>query len=196
MAVITLDEYKAWATIKSPNQDDKLTPLVLAASEAVEAFLGYKFTTDDAGVDTPKRVTKKFPLAHAHQNEFLLPDTDTKILTVGVYSTNHYTTINSAVELLMADLDESEYHIDEDIGVLQVFRRLYEGWGIEVTYDTSKSPSEAVKLATCLLIDYWKDQDFNSTVTMGSGAPSVTHVSTRVLPKHVEAILFMYRQSL
>ncbi|BAV81300.1 hypothetical protein [Vibrio phage VCPH] len=192
MAVITLDDYKAWATIKSPNQDTQLTPLVEAASAAVESFLGYKFTTDTSGVDTPKRVTKKYPLAHRFQDEFLLPDMDVSILTISVYSTNHYTTINPAVELLMADLDPSEYHVEEDIGLLKIFRRMYEGWGIEVVYDTSKTPDEAVKLATCLLVDYWKDKDFNTTVTQGG--QSVSHVSTRVLPKHIEAILNMYRQ--
>lgn len=190
MAIITLEEYKTWATINSPNQDSRLTPMIEAASIMVEKYLDYSFTIDGAGATVPVQKTKKFVLYHGFQDEFLLPDTDTTIVSITPYIVNP--TASSISQAELSPLEEEEYLIEEDIGLLRVFRKLYKGWGLTVVYDTSKTPDEAIKMACCMLVDYWKDSDFKTNMTQGGMA--VTQTPVRVLPKHIEAILNTYRK--
>lgn len=190
MAIITLDEYKTWATINSPNQDARLAPLVEAASVEIESYLDYKFTIDAQGATVPVQKTKRIVLYDESQFEFLLPDTDTTIVSVTPFIVNP--TASSIAMANLEPLTADEFLIEEDIGLLRVYRKLYRGWGLDVVYDTSKTPDEAIKMACCMLIDYWKDSDYKTNITQGGMA--VTQTPVRVLPKHIEAILNCYRR--
>lgn len=189
MAIITLAEYKTWATINSPNQDTRLQQLIDAAAKEIEQYLDYTFTIDELGDTVPVQKTKKIVPRSEFQTEFLLPDTDTSIVSVTPYIVNP--TSSSISTDLLAELTEDEYLVEEDIGLLRVFRKLYRGWGLEVVYDTSKTPDEAIKMACFMLVDYWEGNDYKTNITQGGMA--VTQTPVRVLPKHIEAILNTYR---
>lgn len=190
MALVTLAEYKSWATINSPNQDTRLQQLIDAATVEIESYLDYKFTVDELGDTVPVQKTKKIVPHNEFQTEFLLPDTDTAIVSITPFIVNP--TASSISTDLLTALTEDEYLVEEDIGLLRIFRRMYRGWGLEVVYDTSKTPDEAIKMACFMLIDYWKDSDYKTNITQGGMA--VTQTPVRVLPKHIEAILNGYRK--
>ncbi|CAM0005133.1 head-tail adaptor [Vibrio phage D239] len=181
MALITIDEFKTYAGINSPNKDEQINPLLEPATEMIQGYLKIEFTSEDISTPLPKRVVEKF-LTDSLQQEYLLPDMDVDVLSV---------TLTGIQGRGAPELEDGDWFVDTRLGKLTFFVDMSSPYYCDVEYDTTSSPTEAIKLATCMLVNYWLQQDFNSAIA-GAGQ-SVTYTPVRVLPKHIENILNIHR---
>ncbi|CAM0079017.1 head-tail adaptor [Vibrio phage D51] len=182
MSIITLEEFKVYASISSPNQDDRINALLEPATEMIEGYLKQTFTSED--LDTPVTASKTETfLTRPFEQEYLLDEVDTTIANVSLAGIRG----NEAPELTADD-----WFPDTRLGKVTLFYPMTDTiFKITVEYDVTRSPTESIKLAACMLVDYWLQKDFNSAVAQGG--QSVTYVPVRTLPKHIENILNNYR---
>lgn len=181
MALITLEEFKNYAGINSPNKDTAIEALLSPASEMVQGYLKYEFTSEDVNTPLPARKIERF-LTSELQPEYLLDHVDVDVISVSLEG------IRGAGA---PELEEGDWFVDTRLGKITFFVDMYNRYYCDVEYDTTSSLSEAVKLACCMLVNYWLQQDFNAAVA-GAGQ-SVTYTPVRVLPKHIESILNIHR---
>lgn len=179
--IITLEEFKAYAGISSPNKDDQINPLLVPATEMVQNYLKIDFTSLDLDTPAVKRVTEKF-LTTENQPEYLLDTYDTEVVSV---------VLEGLQGRQAPELTADDWFADTRIGKITLLFNPSDTYFCVVEYDTTKSPTELVKLAACMLVDYWLQKDFNSAVA--ASGQSVTYTPVRVLPKHIENILNTYR---
>ena len=193
MAIITAAEYKTYATISSTNKDDRIAQLLEPVSLAVEAYLKYKFTDDTTVFSNPKK-TAIFPI-HKFQQEYLLEETDVYVTFVQWQIANPYIGQGSSIVEIRdqyQELLDNEWFVDTSMGKITFLRPIMQDYFATVEYKTSKTVSEDIKLAALMLLDYWIDNK-NFQQTVSSQGQSVSKVSTRNLPKHIEAILNPHR---
>jgi len=182
MSIITLEEFKTYAGISSPNKDDEITALLGPSTEMIEGYLKYTFTSDDLASPAVSRLTETF-LTAAFQQEYLLDEVDTFVANVTFAGIRG----NTAPELTADD-----WFVDTRLGKVTIFYPIEETtYTCTVEYDVTKTPTESIKLAACMLVDYWLQKEFRSTMSQGGHA--VSYVPVRTMPKHVENILNNYR---
>lgn len=190
MSIVTLDEVKRYMKISSPNQDEALTALLEPATEVVEGYLKYKFTSDDVTTPVSEKRTEKF-LLNPYQQDYLLDTTDTDVIYVSW--SIPYQNIGSSITVQLPEITDEDYFVDQCLGRITFFRTISQRTICEVEYNTAKTPTEGIKLATMMLISYWQEKEFNQTIT--NQGQSVTRTPVRTLPKHVESILNLYRRT-
>ena len=179
---VTLSDFKTWADIKSPNHDAQINQLLDTACIVVQDYIGYQLTIDANGDTlTPEKVFK-YMFQHPHDCDILLPDFDADISKVELFLKN--ATASSSV---LPEITDANYYVDELAGVLHLNIGISTRLGIAITYTYSNAVDDALKLATYMLIDYWRNKDFQMVKLQGG--QSVTSTPTRVLPKHIESII-------
>lgn len=181
---VNLDNYKIWADIKSPNQDAKLNQLIAPACEMIQEYLGFNFTIDENTLETvSQRKSYKYLFQHDYDCDILLPDWNTQIVSIELFLKQ-----GDAGSTPLPEVVEGDYYVNETTGVLHMAIPVSDRWGMDITYDNSYDLDSTTVLATYMLIDYWKDKNFESTVSQQSGN-FVTRTPVRVLPKHIESML-------
>jgi hypothetical protein len=182
---IDLEGYKAWAVISSPNLDSQITPLLSPACIVVQDYIGFQLTINaDGSALSPEKVFKYY-FKHPHDFDILLPDWNAQVTGLELFLRN------STVTIPLPEVTNSDYYVDELAGVLHLDLPVSDRLGINVTYNYSNVLDESIKLATYMLIDYWRNKDFQMVKLQGG--QSITSTPTRVLPKHVESILNAHR---
>lgn len=198
-ALFTLEDYKTYASINSPSQDEQIELLIPAVASAVQTFLGYEleelplsdpnqfsFVTD---VELGKTVVQ---LTSPYQQDYLLDNFDTSVTKVKLELVtapgSSISSPNTAEEL-----DPSEWFADPTLGKLTILRPIGQRYRMHVTYDYDTiAAGKDIVLAGMMLLDYWRDKkNFNKTVV--SQGQSTTKIAMSNLPKHIESILNMYR---
>jgi len=184
MSIITLEEYKVYASINSPNLDDQITPLLEPATRVIEGYLGYTFLSDNVSV-IPKK-TYRFR-TNKLQQDYVLPDLNTNISFIRLIPLTP-----SIDEANAIDLTDNDWFCEVDIGVISIFKPLMTLFIAEAEYITSHTAAEDIKLAGLMLVDYWRNKDHQQSIT--NQGQSVVKAPIRNLPKHVESILAQHRK--
>lgn len=180
-AYVVLDDYKTWADIKSPNQDAQINQILEAACDVVQEYIGFKLTIDGSGDATTPEKVFRYQFTHPYDHAVLLPDWNAEISEIKFFVKN------GATAYTIPDITTDNYYVDDMAGVLHLTIPISTSLGIEVKYTYSNPLTESIKLATYMLIDYWRNKDFQMVKLQGG--QSVTSTPTRVLPKHIESIL-------
>lgn len=138
MEIITLAEYKVFASISSPNQDAQLTPLVNFANQFVSDYLGVSESVVEY-VD--------------NSNTLLLPSSQLVASIVGDIYTNGILVPNSIITDFM------------QLGFKVVFATPITG---KVTITLSNSiGNPAVKEACFLLVKYYLKEEYKPNIQSG-----------------------------
>lgn len=179
-AIITVEEYKLYAGINSPNQDAKIESLIAPASQTVISYLGYSVTTDTGVPGDP--VTTRL-LASEHQSDYLLPPFTEEVFDV------HYS-IRGGDPI---EIGEGSYFFDSGTAILTLFNTISNNTILSVSHSPSHNLAEDdIKLATTMLVDYWMDKKNFQTAIVNQGQ-SVKGIAIYNLPQHIEAILSPHR---
>tara|TARA_Y100001956_G_C4122832_1_gene188431 strand:+ start:1930 stop:2484 length:555 start_codon:yes stop_codon:yes gene_type:complete len=182
MSIITLEEYKTYAGISSPNKDTEINVLLQPATEMIEGYLKYTFTSEDLNTPVPVRKTEVF-LTSPFRQEYLLDEVDTTVANVSFEGIRGQGA---------PDITTEDWFADTRLGKITLFYPLESIiYKCTVEYDVTKTPTESIKLAACMLIDYWNQKDFKSAIA--EGGQSVTYTPVRTMPRHIENILNNYR---
>jgi hypothetical protein len=182
---IDLEGYKTWANISSPNLDSQITQLLAPSCIVVQDYIGFQLTIDaEGGPLTPEKIFK-YHFKHPYDFDILLPDWNAQVTALELFLRN------STVTIPLPEVTVSDYYVDDLAGVLHLDIPVSDRLGLNVTYTYSNVLDEGIKLATYMLIDYWRNKDFQMVKLQGG--QSVTSTPTRVLPKHIESILNSHR---
>lgn len=177
--LITLDEYKNYASITSLDKDDRLDPIIKRVSEFIKTYCARTF------IDYYDRASQQFLPIVEYSNypgqvftqEFPVQEVVSVELSTD-YGTNYVLTAN--------------YAFDRQNDSIQVFET-YEGVNAyRITYKGgySKLP-EDLKLATLDLVDYYYRGE--STTRKSNGNVVVEYVTSSDLPPHIKRVLDLYR---
>lgn len=173
--LVTLDEYKQFASIEGKKDNAQLQSLITACSQLVQDYLGYTLE-DSTGLNAVIRTRKG-------ATEYMLPSFDAVVNKV---------TYKIRGTTLEKELTEDDVHI-EDTGLIQLYDIIPgEGDIIKVAYTANKELTEALKLATNLLVKFYYKEEFNKT-SIGAAGQTVTYQVGKNFPPHIRAILMMYR---
>jgi len=163
--MILLEDYKNYADINSPNQDNKLTPLVAYVNDFVEKYCGTKFSLQTV---TGERVL-------VSEGGFILPNAPVSSI--------------ENIELVEDDR-EFEYWPRLEEGTVEVdfedsiYARVDYTWGYDGLPDGLKIP--------CFeLISYFYKREFNKSKSLGG--ETVTYLDPSVIPPHIRAGMDLYR---
>lgn len=138
MEIITLAEYKVFASISSPNQDAQLTPLVNFVNQFVSDYLG---------------VSESVVVYVDNSNTLLLPSSQLVASIVGDIYTNGILVPNSIITDFM------------QLGFKVVFATPITG---KVTITLSNSVGNpAVKEACFLLVKYYLKEEYKPNIQSG-----------------------------
>ena len=147
MDIITLAEYKVFASISSPNQDAQLTPLVNFVNQFVSDYLGVSESVVEY-VD--------------NSNTLLLPSSQLVASIVGDIYTNGILVPNSIITDFM------------QLGFKVVFTTPITG---KVTITLSNNiGNPAVKEACFLLVKYYSKEEYKSQIQSGAEQIQVADV--------------------
>ncbi|BBL19321.1 hypothetical protein KIT04_152 [Vibrio phage KIT04] len=176
--LITVDEYKTFASIEGKKTDPHITALIKSCSKIVQDFIGYSLegTTGQA---------KEYVRAVAGSQTYMLPGFDLEI---------------DEVRYIPRGMDESEGKLlssaefeVSDTGRFDLYNIVpIQGDMFSITYRMPSTDLEAIKLATKMLVKYYYKEEFNKTA-MGAGGQTVTYQTGKNFPPQVRAILMMYR---
>jgi hypothetical protein len=186
--LITLAEYKAYAGIKSTEQDDKINALITSVSSFVKMYCNRSFIDYFA---TPKveYYGQGYDLIYLSEQPIVQDTAGNPQLTVEVkaYVGDTYTTASS-------DID---YIYDYEIEAL---RSLYsDGFpafpnAIKVTYQGGFDQTpEDLKLGIFDLITYYMKGESTPRKSINSNQISVEYVKSSDLPAHIKRVFDLYR---
>lgn len=178
MAVITLNDYKAYAQINSPNQDAKLTPMVAMVNSFIENYIGYSVGSEKSLQQT---VTPQ-------GNEIYL-----NTFPVASVSKIVIKRFGQADQEIAAE----KYYVDRINGIIEILdpslKLPTNPRSIEVQYRAgSSSVASDLKLAALELVMYYDKREFKNSVSSGDGQ-SVGFQSIKTIPPQVKAILDLHR---
>ncbi len=174
--LITIDEYKTFASIEGKKTDPQITALIKSCSKIVQDFLGY--APDVAG--------KSSTVIYARDGvqTYMLP-----VFNVDYQDTDIY---YHPKGFSAQDVAKEDYMIS-DTGLIDFFTITPQrGDRFEIQYTLLSEDLESIKLATMLLVKYYYKEEFNKTA-MGVGGQTVTYQTGKNFPPQVRAILMMYR---
>lgn len=164
--MITLEGYKSYAEINSPNSDAKLTLLVDYVNEFVAKYCGTSFS--------PTAVTGERHVLGG--SEIIL--TNAPILSVD-------TVVDSGGSELAITYTEN------DIGAITL-EKAYVGTPVFVsyTYGYAEIPSP-LKISCYELITYFNKREFNKSKSLAG--ENITYLDPNVIPAHIRAAFDLYR---
>lgn len=178
MSLITLEEYKEYASINSPTQDPKLTAMIASVNAFIESYIGRP-----VGIERPviERVTPQNGLI------FLANYPAPTVASVVIKRYGYDDEI----------IEEGRYHLDRANGIIQsvdpslVFKNSPKS--VEVSYlaGSTNVPVD-LKLAALELTTYYNKREFNASYSSGDGQ-SIGFESSRIVPSHIKSILDLHR---
>lgn len=163
--MILLDDYKNYAEINSPNQDNKLTPLVAYVNDFVEKYCGTKFSVQNV---TGERIL-------ISEGGFILPNAPL------IEITNVELIDDTRTFEYWPRLEEGTVEVDFDDAI---YARVDYSWGFT-------DMPEGVKLPAYELITYFAKREFNKSKSLGG--ETITFLDPSVIPPHIRAGLDLYR---
>lgn len=174
--LITLDEYKIFASIEGKKTDPQITALIKSCSKIVQDYLGYAPDATGKG--------RAYVQAHNRTTTYMLPVVNIDVQNTEVY---YLPRGNNQVDLVKED-----YYIS-DSGKIDFYTvNPRDGDRFEIVYTLEAQDLESIKLATMLLVKYYYKEEFNKTA-MGAGGQTVSYQTGKNFPPQVRAILMMYR---
>lgn len=170
MEFITADDYKIYADLKKPDVESSIKAMIKAANALVTQLLGY----DDSSI-----VTDLLNAKPARRKYFLTSPTAAKIISLK---------INDRL------IENPEQYQLYSGGILLLKFTPTEGF-MEVTYEQYElNPvPDDLKLATCLLVDYWQKQDYRQNKTIG-GETIAFNTTKSGVPEHIRTIIEVHRR--
>jgi len=171
MALVTLNGYKSYKDIKSPNSDAALEPIIDFVNTFVESYCNIVFVTTAV---TGKKLTCYDGI------EVLLP-------TPGI------TSLDSII-INEITLDAETYIVDLEMGIVEAITSFPTGRNvIEVayTYGYVNPPADLV-MAGYELTSYFKKGNF-STSKNYSGGESITSAEPTLIPPQIRLMLDLYK---
>lgn len=162
---ITLAGYKSYSDINTPNQDDKLTPLIAYANDFAAKYCGTKFEpTTETGV----RIL-------ISEGGFILPNAP--VISVENLTLND----DDRVFEYWVNLEEGTAEVDFEESL---YATLDYTWGYP-----SVPPS--VEVALYELVTYYAKREYSKSKTLGG--ETITYLDPAVIPVHVRAGLDLYK---
>ena len=165
MEIITLAEYKVFASISSPNQDAQLTPTITFVNELVSSYLGY--------------ITDTYETFEEAASIVLLP------------SSQAVTSITGDLYIdgvLVEDVTIPDFM---QIGYKVIFGTPVTG---KLLFTVSnKTTNPAIKEACNLLVKYYLKEEYKPNIQ--SGQEQVESSEPKGLPIYIKNILDLYRES-
>lgn len=179
MSVITLDDYKTYAGITNPKEDDKLQVLVDYANSFVESYCNTKFELTTV---TEERNT-------CFNNEIYLEE-------IPVLSVDEIRVMNK--KTLVGVLDGEDYHLENNQGIVTILETSLQipdgnfNVSVDYTYGYPDVP-KPVALAALELVTYFSKREFNKSRNTGNGE-TAQFADPNVIPTHIRAALDLYRR--
>jgi hypothetical protein len=163
--MILLEDYKSYADINSPNQDNKLTPLVAYVNDFIQRYCGTKFETTTV---TGERVL-------ISEGGFILPNAPVQSI--------------ENIDLI-EDSREFDYWLRQEEGTVEVDFEDSVNARVDYTWGFSEVP-EGLKVPCFELISYFYKREFNKSKSLGG--ETVTYLDPSIIPPHIRAGLDLYR---
>ena len=183
MDLVTLEEYKTYVGISSPNQDEVIESLIPKVSQLVKSYCRRTFLD---WADESK--TEIFS-----GGEYLLP-TEFPIIAIGSveYSEDYGKTYTSLTEYTdwVLDLENQWIKPINDYGT---FIRGINAYKVTYTAGYETLP-EDLKLAVMDLLTYYlkNDSAVHSSKAPGTNTVQIEYISTTNLPAHIKRVLDLY----
>lgn len=178
--LITLDEYKDYASINSVDFDDKIQGIINRISELVKTYCGRKF------VDYYNRATQQFTQVVEYSNidgTFYPREFPVQSLVSVEYSQDLGITYTA---LVGCALDRSK----DAIYIPELGREGINMFKITYTGGYQKTPDD-LKLACLDLVDYYYKNE--SVPRRSSMNNTIEYVMTSDMPSHIKRVLDLYR---
>lgn len=179
MSVITLDDYKTYAGITNPKEDDKLQVLVDYANSFVESYCNTRFELTTV---TEERNT-------CFNGEIYLEE-------LPVYSVDEIRIMNK--KFLVGVISPDDYHLESTQGIVTILETSLQIPGgnfntsVDYTYGYPEVP-KPVSLAALELVTYFSKREFNKSRNTGNGE-TAQFADPNVIPTHIRAALDLYRR--
>lgn len=183
MDLVNLEEYKTYAGITNPNQDDVITSLIPKVSQLVKSYCRRTFLD---WVDEQK--TEVF-----NGGEFFnLSEFPVISVSTVEYSSDYGQTYTALTEYTDWVLDRSTEQI-KPLSPLGLFTPVINGYRVTYTAGYETLP-EDLKLAVMDLITYYLKNDaaVHSTKAPGTNSVQIEYISTTSLPSHIKRVLDLY----
>lgn len=168
MEFITEEDWKQYGGLKRPEVESGVTMMIPAANALMTQLLG---------INDAATVTDLLPTKPARRKYFM-SSPGTNVVTNML--------INNQ------EIDPTTYKVYADGSILLNFVPA-EGY-MEVTYTPAPFTTvpEDLKLAGCLLVDFWVKQDYRESRTIGG---ETVQYNTRKsgIPEHIRTIIEVYR---
>ena len=176
MSIITLSEYKAFVGINSPNQDDKLQPVLDMANNFILQYCNTSFS--------PVAVTER-RLTNTGEMIVLPP--------CPIVSIQELKFIKATDEVLTSD----QYILDNEEGVIHIIDYTLtlpsNPFSVSVSYTHGyEQAPDTIRHAAMELITHYDKREFNGSKDLGNGQ-SIDFNDPQVLPTQVKSLLDVYR---
>lgn len=186
-SLITVQEYKDFANVTTTKTDDQLQIMCDTASNIVETYLNRKF--DGAAYILREKISE-------NRYKVFLRDYDNEVGSVmlTLNDSEHNTVILSE--------EDGNMYLDDYLGIIEVIPnpntlpKIPDGSiiTVSVTNPGAASVPPDVKLATYMLVTYYKENHYNKDTVQSMGGQQVTFApSPKNLPNYVRAILTPHR---
>lgn len=189
LPLVTLAEVKAYAGIKSTNQDIEITALIPRISEYIKSYCKCTFIdyVNDAKID----VSNGDDSAYIYTSE-------PKIISISSveYSEDYGNTYTSLTEFVDYVLDISNDRI-QIVGnsSTSVFTNKINGYKITYNAGYEEIPEDLKQAALDLVIYYMKhDMAVKSNKAAGTNTVQIEYVTTNAVPSHIARVLNLYRR--
>lgn len=167
MEILTLEDYRTLAGLKRPEVDEKVVALIAAANAHIFKYLNID-VSDSVNIQVRKsRDTYFLDAIFANNIESITPLNSTE------------------------SISESSYFLQAP-GTLKFTAIPAEGWYSVKTVSTDFTPTDDLKTAVFLLVQYWDKNEYRNSRTFGGETTAFTSQNTG-MPKHIRTILELYR---
>lgn len=182
--IITLEEYKQYSTIKSPNQDADINMLIPAITQYIRTYCGRVFTdyfdvdkTEVFSGGTVALMQKEYPLVSITSLEYS-DDRGKTFRALEEYTDFVYDMENEMIRIVGCDIIPKRIN------------------GYKLTYKAGfEDYPQEIKLACMDLVTYYMKGDMavKSTRGAGSNTTQIEYVLNSGLPSNIRRILDLYR---
>lgn len=177
MITVTLPEYKTFASITGDKRNDQIVSLLQEASDICENYLGFKY----------EQPIPEETLILSEGRSVYYP------VAVGKPETVHYRSKVSGTEELLVELTDYIIATDGSVHLLTKAPRDYDVLLLAYSNTLVSAPKD-VKLAVCLLTQYYYKAEYGSTSTQVAGQTTKREASDSAsLPSRVRALLDFHR---
>jgi hypothetical protein len=191
MDLITLSEYKAYAGIKSTEQDDKLKALITSVSSFVKMYCNRTFI-DYYSTDKVQYFGQGYDLLYLNEQPIVQDTAGNPELTVLVkaYAGDTHATAVADVDYVYDYELEAIKSLSED-----GFPKLPNSVKVIYKGGFDQTP-EDLKLGIFDLITYYMKGESSPRKSLNSNQISVEYVKSSDLPAHIKRVFDLYRNVL